>query len=165
MRCTGSERLKTPVPYMSNPEIDRRCTACGASVRPRALFCPQCGQQIKQESDQTEPLQGGAPTNFGEKDLTVEIPRNPVPYISETQPIIKRQSTAELAATQPLSSVQPAAPKGSDGKVKAKVQKLRKASSVVIDQAAYDPSLRFVLVGAAIFLFFLFLLLLSKVLG
>ena len=49
--------------------------------------------------------------------------------------------------------------------VKARVEKLRHVSSVVIDQAAYDPSLRFLLVAAAMFLLFLFLLILSKVIG
>ena len=32
--------------------------------------------------------------------------------------------------------------------MRARVEKLRKVSSVVIDQAAYDPSLRFLLVAA-----------------
>jgi len=49
--------------------------------------------------------------------------------------------------------------------VKAKVEKLRHVSSVVIDQAAYDPSLRFLLVAAAFFILFLVLLILSKVIG
>ena len=35
----------------------------------------------------------------------------------------------------------------------------------MIDQAAYDPSLRFLLVAAALFLLFLVLLILSKVIG
>jgi len=91
---------------MSEPEIARRCASCGASVRQRAMFCPQCGNQIPQ------------PT------LTV---------------------AAEA--------------------VKEKVEKLRRVSSVVIDQAAYDPSLRFLLVAAALFVLFLILLILSKVLG
>ena len=73
----------------------------------------------------------------------------------------------------PIGEVQvdepPAAPKPepvvySDG-VRGRVEKLRKVSSVVIDQAAYDPSLRFILVAAALFLLFLILLILSKVLG
>jgi len=46
-----------------------------------------------------------------------------------------------------------------------RVNKIRKVSSVVIDQAAYDPSLRFILVAAALFFLFLFLLIMSKVLG
>jgi hypothetical protein len=31
---------------MSLPEISRRCLACGASVRPGARFCPQCGYNL-----------------------------------------------------------------------------------------------------------------------
>lgn len=31
------------------PEISRRCLSCGASVRVRALFCPQCGQRLEAE--------------------------------------------------------------------------------------------------------------------
>ena len=49
--------------------------------------------------------------------------------------------------------------------VKARVEKLRHVSSVVIDQAAYDPSLRFLLVAAAMFLLCLILLIMSKVIG
>jgi hypothetical protein len=49
--------------------------------------------------------------------------------------------------------------------VKGRVQKLRHVSSVVIDQAAYDPSLRFLLVAAAMFVLFLLLLIMSKVIG
>jgi len=43
-----------------------------------------------------------------------------------------------------------------------RVEKLRKVSSVVIDQAAYDPSLRFVLVAAVLFLIFLVILVLNE---
>jgi len=49
--------------------------------------------------------------------------------------------------------------------VKGRVEKLRHVSSVVIDQAAYDPSLRFLLVAAAFFILFLVLLIMSKVIG
>jgi hypothetical protein len=54
---------------------------------------------------------------------------------------------------------------GSEDNVLGRVEKLRKVSTVVIDQAAYDPSLRFLLVAGALFLFFLLLLILSKVMG
>jgi len=49
--------------------------------------------------------------------------------------------------------------------VRGRVEKLRHVSSVVIDQAAYDPSLRFLLVAAAMFLLFLVLLIMSKIIG
>jgi hypothetical protein len=44
-------------------------------------------------------------------------------------------------------------------------EKVRKISSVVLDEAAYDPSLRFILVGAALFILFLTILVLSEILG
>ena len=110
---------------MSEPEIARRCTACGASVRQRAMFCPQCGHPVSQAQD----------------------PATTTPLIPET-----------VMETAP-------APKVHDEGVRGRVDKLRKVSSVVIDQAAYDPSLRFLLVAAVLFLLFLVLLILSKVIG
>ncbi|HEY6118606.1 MAG TPA: hypothetical protein VIV66_01545 [Pyrinomonadaceae bacterium] len=46
-----------------------------------------------------------------------------------------------------------------------RVERLRKVSTVVIDQAAYDPSLRFVLVAAFLFGLFLLIALISKLIG
>ena len=114
---------------MSEPEIARRCSSCGASVRQRAMFCPQCG--------------------------------NPIP---------EAQAPAVTTATTPLipeTVIEAApAPPVHDERVRGgRVKKLRKVSSVVIDQAAYDPSLRFLLVAAVLFLLFLVLLILSKVIG
>ncbi len=43
-----------------------------------------------------------------------------------------------------------------------RVQKVRQMSSVVLDEAGYDPSLRFVLVAAALFVLFLVVVLLNK---
>jgi zinc ribbon protein len=109
---------------MSEPEIARRCVACGVSVRQHAMFCPQCGN----------PLSQSPPT-----------PAN--------------------AVTEPLAPATPAPPKVHQEGVRARVEKIRHVSSVMIDQAAYDPSLRFLLVAAAFFILFLVLLILSKVIG
>lgn len=49
--------------------------------------------------------------------------------------------------------------------VRDRVEKIKHVSSVMIDQAAYDPSLRFLLVAAVLFVLFLILLILSKVIG
>jgi hypothetical protein len=46
-----------------------------------------------------------------------------------------------------------------------RVEKIRHVSTVVFEEASYDPSLRFVLVALGLFLVFLVLLLLSKVMG
>ncbi|HJU92649.1 MAG TPA: zinc ribbon domain-containing protein [Pyrinomonadaceae bacterium] len=123
---------------MSDPEIARRCSACGVSVRQRAMFCPQCGNPIPEAS----------------ADTTFDTART-------------EALRPDLAPTQPLSAVvtpppqNPSEPEG----VRARVDKFRKVSSIMIDQAAYDPSLRFLLVAAALFLLFLVLLILSKVIG
>jgi hypothetical protein len=45
------------------------------------------------------------------------------------------------------------------------VQRLRQVSSVVLEEASYDPSLRFVLVAAVLFVIFVVVLALSKVMG
>jgi len=58
-----------------------------------------------------------------------------------------------------------AARAGFEDNVRRPVKKLRKVSGVVIDQAAYDPSLRFLLVAGVMFLLFLVLLILSKLVG
>lgn len=112
---------------MPEPEIARRCTTCGASVRQRAMFCPQCGNPIRQTQ---------------------------APEATATTPLIP-ETIVENAPK----------PKVHDEGVRGRVEKLRKVSSVMIDQAAYDPSLRFLLVAAVLFLVFLVLLILSKVIG
>jgi hypothetical protein len=108
---------------MSEPEIARRCSVCGVTLRQLAMFCPQCGNDVPQAATTT------------------------VATAPET-----------IAETAPRPQVH------GDG-VRGRVEKLRKVSSIVIDQAAYDPSLRFVLVATALFLLFLILLILNKVLS
>jgi uncharacterized membrane protein YvbJ len=110
---------------MSEPEIARRCSACGASVREHAAFCPQCGNPIAQTA-----------------------------AITTTTPVIKET----IVDT-------PAAPTVHHEGVRGRVENIRKVSSVLIDQAAYDPSLRFLLVAAAFFILFIVLLIASKVIG
>jgi predicted RNA-binding Zn-ribbon protein involved in translation (DUF1610 family) len=46
-----------------------------------------------------------------------------------------------------------------------RVQKVREISSVMIEEASYDPSLRFVLVAGVLFLLFLIIALLNKLIG
>jgi hypothetical protein len=102
---------------MSEIEIDRRCSACGVSVRHTAAYCPQCGQNL-----------GVDP-----------VPENPPPTVPAKTGVAEN--------------------------VRERVEKIRHVSSVMIDQAAYDPSLRFLLVAGVLFVVFLLLLILSKVIG
>jgi len=50
-----------------------------------------------------------------------------------------------------------------DDNVRPRVDKIRQASSVVLEEAAYDPSVRFILVAGALFVLFVVLLIISKV--
>jgi hypothetical protein len=136
---------------MSEPEIARRCVACGVTVRERAVFCPQCGNPIPQPQSET--------TNIAAADT-----------FADGAPA---ETRADLALTQPLSAVTPppaetrptAVHRPAAHSMRGRVEHIRKVSSVVIDQAAYDPSLRFLLVAAALFILFVVLVIASKVIG
>lgn len=104
--------MRTPEPSITEPEIARRCPHCGISLRQQAVFCPQCGEKIIENSSTSVPAKPGVAEN-----------------------------------------------------VRERVEKIKHVSSVVIDQAGYDPSLRFLLVVIVLFVLFLILLVLSKVLG
>ena len=195
---------------MFEPEIDRRCMSCGASVRKQAAFCPQCGQMLDQpneepdESDQTEAevIEAQQATHLSTDDgdhdnqeqvndsstiqeavaatepLIVQRPEGDgtEPSVTadeasgyKTQPLFANRtlanaSVASLAESKLKRSSTDAATK-SDQRVLTRVDRIRKVSSVMIDQAAYDPSLRFLLVAGALFVLFVILMILSKVLG
>jgi len=137
---------------MTEPEIARRCAACGVSVRKSAVFCPQCGNPIVRYQStgnvQTAPTQALHPVTTADDESTSQA-----------------SQTAPTQAIHPSSNPSPAALHGVAENVRERVEKIRHVSSVVIDQAAYDPSLRFLLVAAVLFLLFIVLVIISKVLG
>lgn len=63
------------------------------------------------------------------------------------------------------SAVASAAARGVIEEPVKRVERIRHASTHVIEEASYDPSLRFVLVALGLFVVFLILLVLSKVMG
>lgn len=215
---------------MFEPEIDRRCLSCGATVRQHAAFCPQCGQMLEKRDSQQDESASSQPnppiveldevqdarveaespnqltTNGGDEDnqqgsnesrheeaarssRATMIVRNdeendgtepvssddrPVTIhdsrpVYETQPLIANPNLSNTTVTDlPDANVRrpgDAPPRRREGPVLARVDKIRKVSSVMIDQAAYDPSLRFLLVAGALFVIFVILMILSKVLG
>lgn len=197
---------------MFEPEIDRRCMSCGASVRKQAAFCPQCGQMLDQHNEEpdgsdqteaevieeqqatqlttddadevnqqqvnesssiheaaasTEPLIVQRPEAIGdgsEPSVTMDEARSAY----ETRPLFTNptlaNTTAAGLAESNIKRSTDAATK-SDHRVLTRVDRIRKVSSVMIDQAAYDPSLRFLLVAGGLFVLFVILMILSKVLG
>jgi len=115
----------------------------------------------------TENLIVGRPEGSGdgsEPSVTVDEARS----VYETQPLFTNPTLANSAVAGLAESNfkrSTAASTKSDQRVLTRVDRIRKASSVMIDQAAYDPSLRFLLVAGVLFVLFVILMILSKVLG
>jgi hypothetical protein len=163
---------------MSEPEIAHRCSSCGASVRQSALFCHQCGNAMTDQRE-SPPVTANDAQKVNETEASYAEPTSSkqVPAeLSKTQPAIdpktkplreQRQATerppkyGRETFERPTRSTRA----GLEGNVLGRVDRIRKVSSVVLDQAAYDPSLRFLLVAGALFLLFLILLILSKLIG
>jgi hypothetical protein len=216
---------------MSEPEIARRCSQCGASIRVRAFFCPQCGVQLPDEQSgventlqqvQSEPSSltetladlprgvneaGTSPVEFPQtaavsgsskkqkkrdrrnSEIAARADAEKAPTLAEKAPTLSEKATtlAEKAPTlvekAPLrtetastyageSANQEKQPRAKatpvvliEDNVLPRVERLRKVSSVVFEEVAYDPSLRFVLVAAFLFFIFVVIVILSKVVG
>ncbi len=172
------------------PEIARRCLDCGASVRGSAFFCPQCGRPLKAgaagvgSAAEAPELHARRKTDGGLNASTVGLPEStPAPVASDlaaTQAsftldaLEENHQPAEVAAVRTMEEdgaiskrqrMTTAARDMVEEKLSPRVEKLRQASNVMLEEASYDPSLRFVLVAAAIIVLSLLLLLLNYLLG
>ena len=158
---------------MSDPLIARRCPWCGVAIREQAFFCPQCGKDLTQlHPDFSATIVESAPPETKQRDTTELIEpatakESPVKAAPpEAAPAKARKAPIGQQALGKMGAgIQKAthAARDVEGNVAHRVQKLRNASSVVIDEASYDASLRFVLIAAALFILFLVILFLSKV--
>ncbi len=160
---------------MPEPEIARRCPACGASIRERAAFCPQCGieQKVQPASDESASIHDTEDVvRDDNKTLTEAAFQKQAPVAKKNSASEPRKPTVPRVARQKAvgevgARIQRATTRARDveGNVVHRVQKFREISSVVLDEAVYDPSLRFVLVAAALFILFLVIVLLNKLIG
>ncbi len=201
------------------PEIARRCKSCGAAIRPRSAFCPQCGEAVAEggtaeaemllpaaapEQPQPAPTDyrpqadTGAPPLAAPPSQAVVATEQPSQTKAPSQaeapaPVDARERDAAAAVVAPVESASragalaagapggaapaptPAAPEKQqrvsalgreafDESARPRGEKLRRASTVVLDEAAADPSLRFVLVATALIILSLLLLLLGRIL-
>jgi hypothetical protein len=104
----------------------------------------------------------------GSKQVPAELSKTQQAIDPKTRPLSEQRQTTERPPKPARETIERASRStraGLEGNVLARVDRIRKVSSVVIDQAAYDPSLRFLLVAGALFLLFLVLLFLSKLIG
>jgi len=136
----AAESLDTIVEMRSVDPVD-------AEKMPTMLLNPNIFDSAQDQDppdlSKTLPLDAALPsTQPLRRDGGVSL--NPTPNRDKTRPLSRRPEADLPAATTP-------------------VQKLKKVSSVVLDQAAYDPSVRFLLVAALLFILFLILLVMSKI--
>ncbi len=159
---------------MSEPEIFRRCSFCGASIRDNAFFCPQCGLQLQRGSeDETAALHDThdivRDVTLTEADFQARLPSEPKssPAPVKPAPEVPTVKAAKRAKAEVGARIQRATDKarGVEENVGKRVQKFRELSSVVIDEAGYDPSLRFILVAVILFILFLLIVILNKFIG
>jgi hypothetical protein len=177
------------------PEISRRCKRCGAAVRANATFCHQCGEPVNAtaaaaaaardggEAESVEGIVAGRAAG-AEPDASGVLTGQ---VVGETASVIgpvkdnaaapgvaveeraPSDSSAEAAggerARAKLQRARAVARGAMEEKVAPRVEKLRQTSSVVLDEASDDPSLRFVLIAAVLFIFFLVLFFVSRLLG
>ena len=158
---------------MSDPLIARRCPWCGIAIREQAFFCPQCGKDLTQlHPDFSATIVESAPPESKQKDtaelvlpVAVEEPPAKATPAPSAPPKSRKPAIGQQALGKMGAGIQKATHVARDveGNVAHRVQQLRDASSVVIDEASYDASLRFVLVAVVLFILFLVILFLSKV--
>jgi predicted nucleic acid-binding Zn-ribbon protein len=144
-------------PFMQ-PEISHRCASCGASIREPAMFCPDCGKPLSEATPEPEPQIAAAAAAPAVANVPAQdsVKKSDPPAVSKTGTYGKARDSLHRASTATREALA--------DNVK-RVEKIRHVSSVVLGEATYDPSLRFVLVAIGIFVVFLVLLLLSKVMG
>ena len=157
------------------PEISHRCSACGVSIRDageRILFCPECGKPLaapptaaKAEAQDssagssvhTSAVSAAAAATGDRVEPTAAATATPAPAHDERATARERtRETLQRASKMTRGAI--------EDNVK-RVEKIHHVSSVMLEEATYDPSLRFVLVALGLFVLSIILLVLSKVMG
>jgi hypothetical protein len=174
------------------PEISHRCASCGAALREPAMFCPECGKPlaIAPESATESAPQPGAETPAVKTTSSVateEARISTTPMVETAAASVDVGPDHKTDHSQKDPDSEPGSKPGArerardrlhragsaassvarhalDDNVK-RVEKIHHVSTAIYEEAAYDPSLRFVLVALGLFIVFVILLVLSKVMG
>lgn len=180
-----------PSLFIMQPEISRRCSACGAAVRANATFCHQCGKPMMKSAppgvgttiegpgEERAPVTDAGPENSSaarQGDGAGRTAPTAAPEkeraedngigatVGATAEPSAEAATGDAAGRNRLNRARAVARGAVEERLAPRVEKLRQTSSVVLDEAADDPSVRFLLVAAALFVLFLVLLIITKLL-
>jgi predicted nucleic acid-binding Zn-ribbon protein len=154
------------------PEISLRCWSCGASIREPAMFCPECGKPLANaapEAEQSAAAETSKATSAQSAPASVEVAGAATdPETSANKADQPDESASHHGARERtrerLHRASNAARGALEDNVK-RVEKIHHVSTAMFEEASYDPSLRFVLVALGLFVVFVILLVLSKVMG
>ena len=149
---------------MTEPVIARRCPSCGVSIREVAFFCPQCGQDLPNPQAPSSPESANQATQPLFRD-TIALDAHDAAVVKETAKEDRKVGQSARGAVGAKIQRATTLARDVEGDVLHRVQKVREISSVVIDEAGYDPSLRFVLVAAILFFLFLVIVLLNRLIS
>jgi len=160
------------------PEISHRCPSCGASIRDfgeRAMFCPECGKPVttaKENSPDGGEAQAADVSSTVKAPVAVNDPPDDkvaVPVVSGIDRVATDSESHERhGAREKTRETLHRASTAARGAIEHNVQRVKKVehvSAVMLEEASTDPSLRFVLVALGLFVVFIILLVLSKVMG
>jgi len=136
------------------------------------MFCPECGKPLAEQSPVTE----NAPDSAVEpREMTEAAPVASADTAGDN-PAIKTVRSSKTARAsemvrhggektrETLHKASSAARGAIEDNVK-RVEKIHHVSTVMLEEAHYDASLRFVLVALGLFVVFVVLLIISKVMG
>jgi uncharacterized Zn finger protein (UPF0148 family) len=157
------------------PEISHRCPGCGASTHDfgeGVLFCPECGKPLAaaaqaQASEAKQPAPEAVATASVGSSATAESDR-PQTDSPASPGSTGRADQEHIGARERTRQTLQRASQRTRGAIEdnvKRVEKLHDVSSAMLEDAHYDPSLRFVLVALGLFILFVILLVLSKVMG
>jgi hypothetical protein len=159
-------------------------------VRDRdALFCPECGKALSEKPAEPKADDSVDSVSFATaaadsetpdavRDAAVDEPSSAAPPATaasstakenpkdeDSVPPAHRRGEKTRERLHRASDIARGVGRGVIEEPAKRVEKIRHASNVVIEEASYDPSLRFVLVALGLFVVFVILLVLSKVMG
>lgn len=136
-------------------------------MRARARFCPQCGQQVAEEpvTEKSRAPENREATSRASSAMgsTTRI---------ETEVAAQKEDAAQPSAKEQLEQqrrrgavkvMAETAREKVEERIGPRVEKIRQASNVVIDEAAEDPEVRFLLIAAVIFVLFVVIFLVTTV--
>ena len=159
------------------PEILHRCESCGAIIREAAMFCPECGKPLtvtkQEEPDVNDKASAGPSTDSAVANEKQAMP-SPEGRAADAdqakadgEPVKAATSERHGARERTRETLHRAstAARGAIERPVKQVEKIHHVSTVMLEEAHYDPSLRFVLVALGLFILFVILLVLSKVMG